>query len=266
MKALVKDGAELGVREARRPEPGPGQVLVRVAVAAVCRTDLYAAEGRIPSLERVILGHELSGVVAACGRGAALPEGTRVAVMPVLPCGACALCRDGRGAWCPRRQLLGVDRDGAFAEYVAVPAGAVHPLPADLPFELAAYAEPVAASLAILKAGMLEDDRGVLYGDNRISRLNERVLAAHGVRDVTVHAPGASPPLEDNAYDFAVESLATPAAAAALARAVRPGGVIVLRSRWRERLSIPLAAAVEKELRFHAVHYGPFEDAVRLVA
>lgn len=265
MKALVRDESVLELRDVPKPAPKPGEVLIRVAAAAVCRTDVLAAQGRIPTRRPVILGHEFSGTVEI-SRHPGVAEGARVAVMPVIPCGRCPLCRERRAEWCPRRELMGVDRDGAFAEYAAVPASAVWELADGVSFELAAYAEPVAASLAVLKGGMTPSERGVLYGDNRISRLNERVLKAHGRADLTVHDPSRGRALKENSFDYAVESLATPEALEELVGAVRPGGVIVLRSRWTARLSLPLARAVEKEIRFQAVHYGSFLEAVSLVS
>lgn len=126
MKALVKQGPELRVRDVPRPVAARGEVLVRVSVAGVCRTDVFAARGLVPSIDPVILGHEFSGVVCeGAGDAEGLSPGTRVAVNPVLPCGECARC--SRGECCARPTMLGLDRHGAFAELIAVPASAGHP-------------------------------------------------------------------------------------------------------------------------------------------
>jgi threonine dehydrogenase-like Zn-dependent dehydrogenase len=236
MKAIVKQGADVRLRAVSRPAAGLTEVVVRVRAAGLCRTDLFVARGLLPSADPVILGHEFSGAV----------DGTRVAVMPVLPSGA----------------MLGVDRDGAFAEFVAVPESAVHALPAAVPDLAGAYAEPVAASLAVLKTGIRPDERGLVYGSNRIARLTGRVLRARGFALVTA-GPG---PLPENGFDFIVETCPTPEAFDEMIRAVRPGGRIVLKSRPHARVPIDLAAAVRKEISFHAAAYAPFDEALDLLA
>src|SRR5262245_28923258 len=96
MTALVRHGSWVGLRQLPRPRPGDGEVLVRVVVAGICRTDLHVAAGLLPAADPVVLGHEFAGVVEAAGsRVEGLRRGDRVAVMPVLPCGACPPCRAG---------------------------------------------------------------------------------------------------------------------------------------------------------------------------
>src|SRR5262245_6358055 len=141
MQALVRHGTWVGLRDVPRPRPGPGEVLVRVVVAGICRTDLHVAEGRLPAADPVVLGHEFAGLVEGLGAGVAgFHLGDRVAVMPVLPCAACPPCRAADELVCLAPAMLGVERDGAFAEFVAVPAHRVHRLPPGLPWRAAAYA------------------------------------------------------------------------------------------------------------------------------
>src|SRR4051812_41399185 len=148
MLALVKEARSLSLRRVPRPSPRADEVVVRVASAGLCRTDLYVAEGKLPSANPVILGHEFSGVVDALGSGVtAVTPGQRVAVMPILSCGGCSYCQRGLERVCQQRAMLGVDRDGAFAEFVAVPARFVYPIPSGISFQTAAYAEPVTAAL-----------------------------------------------------------------------------------------------------------------------
>lgn len=257
MKALVKAGRSLGLRRLPVPRPREGEVLVRVEAAGVCRTDLFVAQGKLASADPVVLGHEFAGV--------AVESGARVAVMPAIPCGTCRACDDPRGALCPRPSMLGVDRDGAFAEFVSVPARAIHPLPDGVSFAEGAYAEPIAAAMAVLKAGLGTEDRGLVYGANRIARLVERVLKGHGFPGVETHDPGVGrPPLRDR-YDFVVETSPTPEAFAAMIEAVRPGGRIILKSRPHGAVAIDLAAAVKKEVTFQGVAYARFSEALDLL-
>ncbi|HTE19952.1 MAG TPA: alcohol dehydrogenase catalytic domain-containing protein, partial [Armatimonadota bacterium] len=246
-----------------------GDVVVRIVVAGICRTDVYAAEGRIPVREPVVLGHEFAGVVEAVAPGvAAVRLGDRVTAMPWVPCGECRECRSagGPGTRCLRSRMLGVDRDGAFAEHVVVPAETLYRLPDSVSFTSGAYVEPVAASLAVLNAGLRAGTRGLVYGRNRIALLTLRVLAAHGVTNVAlVDAPEAAD-LPDGEYDWAVETVATAESLRALVRGVRPGGKVVLKSRPCRPVELDVRAAVLKELTLHAVNYGSFHDAIALLA
>src|SRR5207247_4319911 len=107
-----------------RPEPaaGPGEVLVRIRRAGVCGTDLHIFEGSHPYLAYPrVIGHELSGEIAATGPGCTIAPGQQVYVIPYLACGACVACRHGKTNCCQRIGVLGVHVDGGMAEYICVP-------------------------------------------------------------------------------------------------------------------------------------------------
>ncbi|MBM3946636.1 MAG: L-threonine 3-dehydrogenase, partial [SAR202 cluster bacterium] len=245
-------------------------VLIRVAAAGICRTDLYVAEGRLPVSEPRRLGHEFSGTVEAVGAAVRrVAPGDRVTALPWLSCGNCAECRrpDSRPYRCRQARMLGVEADGAFTGWIALPEEIVYRLPASLPFLHGAYAEPVAASLAVLNAPLPRDGRGVLYGDNRIARLTLAVLRASGFQDLTLYDPGlCGPEPEPGSYDWAIETLPTPTMLDCLIRAVRPGGQVVLKSRPSQPTPLDIRAAVLKDLTFCAVNYGDFEAAIALLA
>lgn len=136
MKAAVFHGGKnLEVEEVERPKPAADEVLVKVAACGICRTDLHYLHG-VPTFKKppLILGHEISGTVETAGEGGP-EEGQRVLVPPVVPCGHCEYCRQGRGTLCRKMVMLGNHRDGGFAEYVTVPASAVFLLPESVPLE-----------------------------------------------------------------------------------------------------------------------------------
>ena len=123
MRALqcVKPGT-LVVVDRPEPAPGPGEVLVRIRRAGVCGTDLHIYEGSHPYLAYPrVIGHELSGEIAAAGPGCAIAPGQQVYVIPYLSCGRCVACRHGKTNCCQQIGVLGVHVDGGMAEYICVP-------------------------------------------------------------------------------------------------------------------------------------------------
>jgi propanol-preferring alcohol dehydrogenase len=138
MKAVrLYQGNQLRVEEVPEPEAETGQVRVAVRAAGVCGTDLHAAHGRLPvPTLPVIMGHEGAGIVDAVGEGVSgFREGDRVLLLPSETCGACPACEAGHLGLCPSARILGMARDGTFAEKIAVPASCVLPLPDEIPFE-----------------------------------------------------------------------------------------------------------------------------------
>jgi propanol-preferring alcohol dehydrogenase len=124
---VLRPGPLLVASEEPVPEPGPGEVLVRVTACGVCRTDLHVASGDLPvHRPGVVPGHEVVGEVVA----GALPVGTRVGVAWLRgTCGTCRYCVRGAENLCPSSVYTGWDADGGYAEYTTVPADFAHPLP-----------------------------------------------------------------------------------------------------------------------------------------
>ncbi|MSQ03989.1 MAG: hypothetical protein EXR71_19230 [Myxococcales bacterium] len=242
MRAVIRTAAGVELRDVPTPVAGPGQALVRVVVAGVCRTDTAAATG--PFRGPRVLGHEASGWVAAVG-----PEvdrallGAPVAIDPRLNEG-----------------MLGVDRDGVYADFVAVSVGRLLPLPVELSWRRGAYVEPVAAALA--PASVLDPDTSVLVlGQGRIASLVGAVLRRKGFDRVTVATSGPAA-----SFDAVVEcDLGVDALSRALV-AVRPRGRIVLRSRTAGDRLLPGDLCVAREATIQAVGYGSFHEAVALLA
>lgn len=118
------------------PEPGPGEILIRVAACGVCHTELDEIEGRTPPPRLpVVPGHQVVGRAAALGRGATGPkEGDRVGVGWIhSACGRCPACLSGRENLCPDFRATGRDTDGGYAEYMTAPAAFAVPIPAAIP-------------------------------------------------------------------------------------------------------------------------------------
>lgn len=148
MRAAVFD-ERLEVREWPDPEPGPGEALVALSKVGICGSDAhFVVDGTAqPSVRPIVLGHEPCGRVQALGPGTDGPApGTRVALVPLLTCGECDRCRAGQATICRRRVCLGADRDGCWADLVAVPASSLVPVPDGLSDELAAVATDCVAT------------------------------------------------------------------------------------------------------------------------
>lgn len=147
MLALVFNGpGKARVVEKPVPEPGPGEVLVRISCCGICGSDIHAfQDGFLPP--EVTVGHEYSGVVAAAGPGVALQTGQAVTGNNILPCGECLPCRLGRDNICSAMRRLGITADGAMAEYLLVPASSLSLLPPGGSLEQAALAEPYSVAL-----------------------------------------------------------------------------------------------------------------------
>jgi 6-hydroxycyclohex-1-ene-1-carbonyl-CoA dehydrogenase len=142
MRAAVFHGPNrpLQITEVPTPRPGPGEALVRVAACGLCHTDLHYLDHGVKTFKTppLILGHEAAGTIAALDPGATgRAVGDRVLVPSVLSCGRCGYCRQGRENLCESMVMPGNNIDGAFAEYVVVPARELIPLPASLPLERA---------------------------------------------------------------------------------------------------------------------------------
>ena len=130
-------------------------------------------------------------------------------------------------------------------------------------FAQGAYAEPVAASLAVLKVGLRPEQRVAIYGTGRIAELTRRVLATEGI-----HAPLLSDADLDDQRDLdaLVETGLRPASMPRLAQALRPGGTLVLKSRSLEPVTLRLVDLLPRELVLRMVHYGSFTEGLALLA
>ncbi|ACM05307.1 zinc-dependent alcohol dehydrogenase family protein [Thermomicrobium roseum] len=143
MRAMVleRPGQPLVLQELPVPEPGPGQVLLRIRACGVCRTDLHIVAGELPGPKLpLVLGHQIVGEVVRAGPGAnRLVPGQRVGV-PWLgwTCGECRYCRSGRENLCDRARFTGYTLDGGFAEYTVADERYCFPIPAGYPDEQAA--------------------------------------------------------------------------------------------------------------------------------
>jgi len=171
--ATWRGGSRFTLDEAPEPVAGPGQVVVDVAAAGICGTDVHATQGLFPWTPPMVLGHEYSGVVREVGRGVSRRLiGRAVACEPSFGCGTCLPCRNGRISQCAK-----ATRVGGFAERAALPLDCVHPLPRGLDPVTAALAEPASCCLSGLEMFRMPRNATVVVMGGGIMGLLTMVLA-----------------------------------------------------------------------------------------
>ncbi|GAB4523265.1 MAG: alcohol dehydrogenase catalytic domain-containing protein [Anaerolineales bacterium] len=276
MRALYLSNRTLTYRtDLPMPEPPPGEALIRVRLAGICATDLELARGYYPF--DGIPGHEFVGVVERAP-GAPQWEGRRVVGEINAACGACAQCREGRPTHCEKRTVLGIiGRDGAFAEYLRLPIANLHAVPDAVSDEQAVFTEPLAAALEIQQQVHLRpSDRVLVVGAGRLGQLiawtlaltgchlrvvarrenQRRLLVQRGIRAI------AETEVPHWGADVVVEATGSPGGFALAKRAVRPRGVIVLKSTYAGDLSLNMSEIVVDEITLVGSRCGPFVPAL----
>ena len=191
MRAIVLDRpGSFRVAEVPDPTPGQGQIVVKVDACGICGTDIHIMDGEFPPTPYPITpGHEFSGTIAAVASDVrtGLPVGAKVAFDPSLYCGYCRRCRSGRDNLCENWAAIGDTVDGAFAEYVAVPAASAHLLPDGIDGQLGAMIEPLACAVhGLRRLGGVFGDTVVLTGAGTMGLLLLQLLVHAGAGPVTV--------------------------------------------------------------------------------
>jgi 2-desacetyl-2-hydroxyethyl bacteriochlorophyllide A dehydrogenase len=250
MRAVVwEKPGQVAVTEAPDPAPAPGQLVVEVAACGICGTDVHIADGEFPPTPYPIIpGHEFSGRVVAIGDQAPgdWREGERVAVDPSLYCGYCAACRAGRGNLCANWNAIGDTVDGAFAQYVAVPAVNAYRIPDSVSDAQAAMIEPLSCAVhGLRRIGDVLGQDVLLMGAGTMGLLLLQLLDRAGARSVTAvdrkasrldaaRAVGAAHTATDVAeldgrpYAVAVDATGVPAAIEAAFGALDRGGRLLI--------------------------------------
>ncbi len=302
MKALVWEAPRvMALREQPIPQPQADEALVRVAYAGICGSELSGYLGhnalRVPPL---VMGHEFAGEIAQLGDRATtvnptLAEGQTVTVNPMAYCGECVYCTGGLPHLCPSRRLIGAHRPGAYAEYVAVPAQLVSPLPQGMSLRTGALTEPVAVAVRIGEmAGPVEGETVLVIGAGPIGLLALQALLAQGAERVFISdldaerlAMGAAlgaEPLNARETDVVktvraatggrgvavtVDAVGASSARGQAIGATRSAGTVVLTGLHEESGPIPAADVIRREIVLRGCFcYTPanFSEAVRRLA
>jgi len=283
MKALVlTQYSHFEIQDVPCPDPGDHEVLVAVRACGICGSDVHGMDGstgrRVPP---IIMGHEASGVIVKKGKAVdRWEEGARVTFDSTLYCGTCHFCRRGSINLCENRRVLGVScdeyrRDGAFAEYVALPEHIVYSLPNEVTFEEAALVEPLSVALhAVIRSGVCLGDCVLVVGTGVIGLLIVQVLKTVGARKifavdvdsnrlVLAEKLGADVCLnaqqedvrsvilgetDSRGVDHAFEAVGNEAGFGCAVASVRKGGTVTMVGNISPQVVLPLQHAVTREL------------------
>lgn len=274
MKALVYLGPRrMELQETPDPEPWPGEVVIRTAASAICGSDLHgfrkASPRRVPPL---VMGHETVGTVDAVGDGMDIGLlGERVVLKPILSCGRCKRCREGRGNLCADGRLVGRDLAGGFAERFVVPATAATPIAASVPDDLATLTEPLANAVHVTGRAAKPGDTVLVIGAGPIGVLMARMALERGASAVfsadriaarleLARAQGAFPLDPDDpegalaraaggTVDVVIDAVGVEATWALALRAVRPGGRVEAVGLGAQKGVVDFFAVAGKEIQ-----------------
>jgi threonine dehydrogenase-like Zn-dependent dehydrogenase len=291
MRALVFHNNALKLeQDYPRPDPQPGEALIRVVRAGICNTDMEITRGYLGF--QGVLGHEFVGVVEAVheGPGASAPTGLigkRVVGEINIACrrADCWYCQHDIYSHCPDRATLGIlNHDGAFAEYLTLPVANLHVVPDNVSDDEAVFVEPLAANFEMLEQVHIKPTDSVLViGDGKMGQLAAQVLALsgceimmagkHEAKLALAEKHGARPYLLDDAARFALENgrrvdvvVECSGSAQALEmalRLVRPRGTLILKSTVADASTLHLAPIVIDEIRVQGSRCGPFAPSLR---
>ncbi|MFN0159596.1 MAG: alcohol dehydrogenase catalytic domain-containing protein [Burkholderiales bacterium] len=251
MKALVYTANnQVTYRDEPEPVPAAGSVVLKIDAVGICGSDMHAYHGHDPRrVPPMILGHEFSGTIIA-----GPDQGKRVTGNPIVACGVCDYCHEGRDNLCANRTMIGMQLPGAFAQHMAIPVSAIVDIPQDMDARTAALTEPAATALHALNLSMramhrpVQEGRALVIGGGAIGMLCAILLRHYGCRDVRVaetnplrrasvekhagcaafdpRAPGNGAPAAA-AMHFVIDAVGSVHTRKAALEAVRPGGTIM---------------------------------------
>ena len=252
MKALVyTQPCEMQWLERPMPVAAAAEVVLKIEAVGICGSDMHAWHGHDPRRKPgLVLGHEFVGTISQSAAPGFEP-GTRWTGNPLITCGSCDYCVQGRNNLCANRTMVGMTRPGAYAEYMSLPAASLIAMPQEMPAVAAALTEPAATAWhavnlsARVLARPLHECRVLIIGGGAIGMLAALLLKHLGVDRLTVTelnplrraalagAAGCETidprqqSLTDNHYDYVMDAVGSKVTRQQAFAAVRPGGVIM---------------------------------------
>ena len=189
LQQVMTAPGEIAFREVPVPEPGAGEVLIKIMNIGVCGSDIHVYHGTHPFTSYpVTQGHEVSGLVERLGEGVTgLVPGQKVTIQPQVVCGECWPCRHGKYNLCEKLKVMGFQTTGTASEFFCVDARKVTPLPDDMSLEEGAMIEPLAVAVhAVRRAGDVQEKDVCVLGAGPIGILTAQVAKGLGARKVMI--------------------------------------------------------------------------------
>lgn len=252
MKALVyTQPNEVKIQEYPEPVLVSDEVILKIDAVGICGSDMHAFHGHDPRRKPgLVLGHEFSGTVSDTS-SSLFSKGTRVTGNPLITCGRCEYCLQGRNNLCANRTMVGMTRPGAFAEYMSIPASSLIALPEGMDSDIAALTEPAATAVHAINLSVrslqksVQDCRVLIIGGGAIGMFAALLLKHFGVLDLDVTEVNDSrrasvakevgcgvinPTKEtapENTYELVIDCVGSVATRKSAFQAVKPGGVVM---------------------------------------
>ena len=189
MKAVVLDGPGLiGIKDVPEPKPRKGWPLIKIKAAGICGSDVNSLKGYGQVLNYpIVLGHEAAGEVVEVASESAFKPGDDVIIEPYLYCGTCYPCSIGQRNCCEQLKCLGVHTDGTMSEYITHPEDLLHLKPAGMPWEHAAFVEPLTiATHGVHRVQAKAGEHGAIIGAGTIGVLTAMYLRHLGVTPILI--------------------------------------------------------------------------------
>ncbi|MBA7498422.1 putative zinc-type alcohol dehydrogenase-like protein YjmD [subsurface metagenome] len=187
--ALYKNSRVVEVEEIKKPKIKDNEALIKVKYTGICGTDLHIYEGLHPRAKApLVMGHEISGIVDEIRTNRKdMKVGERVVINPLISCGNCFPCKENNPHLCPNLNLVGIDQNGGFAEYVKVRDDKLYKIPNSLSMDLAALMEPVAVAVhAVRKSQLSLGDKVAVIGGGPIGQLIAQICKLNGASSVVM--------------------------------------------------------------------------------
>lgn len=252
MRALVyTQPNEVKIQEYRSPVLAPDEVILKIDAVGICGSDMHAYHGHDPRRKPgLVLGHEFAGTVVESASTLFL-RGARVTGNPLITCGSCDFCLQGRNNLCSNRTMVGMTRPGAFAEYMSIPASSLIPIPDDMAAEVAALTEPAATAVHAIELSAralrvaLRESKVLVLGGGAIGMFVALLLKYRGIASLDVAEVqdqrraaiarqvgcGLIDPrtevIRADAYDLVVDCVGSAVTRVSSFESIRPGGVIM---------------------------------------
>jgi alcohol dehydrogenase len=252
MKALVyTQPLEVQLQDRPMPDPAPGEVVLAIEAVGICGSDMHAWHGHDPRRKPgLVLGHEFVGRIAS-SQAPGVEPGTRYTGNPLITCGVCEYCVQGRNNLCANRTMVGMTRPGAFAEFMSLPAASLVAMPQDLDARRAVITEPAATAWHAVNLSMralvrpLHECRVLVIGGGAIGMTAALLLRHLGVAGLLVTELNAlrraavarhvgcetcdprAAPLPEAAFDYVIDAVGAKATRVQALQAVKAGGVVM---------------------------------------